>query len=329
MIHGDASIDAVLRERLVCPRDCRDLTRDGAALICESGHRYPLTPDEIPLLLLDDVAPTHGVARESLARASLAPDATRGDAAIDPYVAEVIAATGGALYRPLIGALRAYPIPQLRFQPAKRDASPLLDLGCNWGRWSIAAARLGYLAIGIDPNLDAVRAARRVAAELHAGAHYLVADARHLPFRADAFDVVFSYSVIQHFSKTDAKRVFAEIGRVLTPHGSALLQMANGLGAVSLAHQLRRGLREAREFEVRYWSARELGAACARLIGPTTIAADGFFSLNPQTADLELLAPRYRALVRVSEALRNLSERVPALRVVADSLMVTARKPGA
>jgi hypothetical protein len=26
----------------------------------------------------------------------------------------------------------------------------LVDLGCNWGRWCIAAGRMGFLPVGVD-----------------------------------------------------------------------------------------------------------------------------------------------------------------------------------
>ena len=60
-----------------------------------------------------------------------------------------------------------------------------------------------------------------------------------------------------------------------------------------------------------------------RLVGPSDIEVDGFFSLNVQPTDLDLSAPD-RALVRISERLRRGSRHVPALRYVADSLDVRA-----
>ena len=74
-------------------------------------------------------------------------------------------------------------------------------------------------------------AAKRVARQLDVSADYVCADARYLPFRAGAFDTVFSYSVIQHFSKADAHRALTEIGRVLAESGSCLVQMPNRLGS--------------------------------------------------------------------------------------------------
>ena len=61
-------------------------------------------------------------------------------------------------------------------------------------------------------------------------------------------------------------------------------------------------------------------------MGPTELAVDGFLTLNPQPADLELLPPRLRAVVRVSEALRKVSERVTPLRAAADSLYASSRR---
>jgi hypothetical protein len=62
-------------------------------------------------------------------------------------------------------------------------------------------------------------------------------------------------------------------------------------------------------------------------IGPISISADGFLTINPQTSDLDLLPPRSRAVVRVSEGLRRASERLPLLVHVADSVVVHVRKP--
>jgi ubiquinone/menaquinone biosynthesis C-methylase UbiE len=109
--------------------------------------------------------------------------------------------------------------------------------GCNWGRWSIAAARKGYRVVGIDPSLGGVLAARRAAKSLSIEADFIVADARHLPFKDVSLDNVFSYSVIQHLSKPDALKSFAEIARILKPSGKSLIQMPNAFGIRNLYHQ--------------------------------------------------------------------------------------------
>jgi len=73
--------------------------------------------------------------------------------------------------------------------------------------------------VGIYPSLDALRAARRVAAQLQVRAGFVVGDARALPFAAGTFDVAFSYSVLQHFDKVDARDslVFSEVAAPSDP----------------------------------------------------------------------------------------------------------------
>src|SRR4051794_25960664 len=87
----------------------------------------------------------------------------------------------GFMYAPLIGRLVEYPIPTTRLPHG--EGRVVLDLGCNWGRWTIAAARAGYRAVGLDPSLPAVQAAYDVATQLGVQADFLVGEARFLAVR--------------------------------------------------------------------------------------------------------------------------------------------------
>jgi len=77
---------------------------------------------------------------------------------------------------------------------------------------------------------------------------------------------------------------------------------------------------ESWSFRVRAWTLPEIRRCFEELVGPTTISVDGFFSLNAQAADVDLLLRRYAAVVRASGALTRLARHVPALAYVADSL---------
>jgi len=322
-------MDSWLRDHLVCPRDHQALREEGGALACAGGHVYPCV-DGDPVMLLSDAPPTHVAFQQTLSRVGGAAPGSRAEIqpaaadGVDPFVQEAVAGTCGNMYRRLVGRLTDYPIPDIRLP--RGEGRVFLDVGCNWGRWCISAARKGYRAIGVDPSLEAIEAARRVANQLGAAAVYVVADARHLPFRAGSFDVAFSYSVLQHFDKGEARQALAEIGRVLNASGTSIVQMPNAFGLRNLYHQARRGFRRTRAFEVRYWTPRELRRAFARAIGPTSLFADGFFSLNPQASDRELLPRRFRYVVYCSELIRHLSERLPWLALGADSLYVKSER---
>lgn len=304
-------------ELLACPRDRTQLEVRGEVLVCGEGHEYPY-PDGIPVLVVEDIEPTQpgywSQPEQIEAVRAARPPEVDGDQ-VDPYVAELIIGTHGNLYRHLASGLPRYPIPD--FPLAEGAGELLLDIGCNWGRWSIAGARAGYRVVGIDPSFEAIVAAGRIARQLDVDPEYVVADARRLPFPDGAFDVVFSYGVLQHFSKADVAVAVGEIARVLKPGGTSWVQMPNAFGLRSVYQLARRGFGEGQRFEVRYWRPSELRRVFGA-IGPTELSTDGFFTLNPQASDLDLLPPRFRAVVRASERLKRLG--VPT--ALADSVNV-------
>lgn len=308
---------------LACPRDRAPLEPRGETLVCAQGHEYPYV-DGIPVMVVDDelspTQPGYWSSPEQIEAVRAAvPPPVEGEG-VDPYVAELILGTHGNLYKHLSGGMPRYPIPDFPLPPAQ--GALLLDVGCNWGRWTIAAARAGYRAVGIDPSFEAIVAARRIAAQLGVeGARYVVADARRLPFADEAFDVVFSYGVLQHFSKSDVAVSADEIRRVTRRGGYSWVQMPNAFGALNLVRLAQRRFREGEAFEVRYWRPSELRSVFGR-IGPTELSTDGFFTLNPQKRDLDLLPRRFRAVVRASDALKRLG----APTTVADSVNIRSER---
>jgi 2-polyprenyl-3-methyl-5-hydroxy-6-metoxy-1,4-benzoquinol methylase len=95
-----------------------------------------------------------------------------------------------------------------------------LDAGCGYGPFSTAAMVRGAAVLSVDlgPRLVAKTTAR-------AGSRGLVADACHLPVRADSFDVVISSEMLEH---TPAPlRALEELARVLRPGGLLVLTTPN------------------------------------------------------------------------------------------------------
>lgn len=319
-----------MMEMLVCPRDKEPLWQEASDLVCAQGHRYAVI-EGIPILLLSDAEQTHiegarAVLMSESRDFSSLPRFTVAKGEMDPFVRNAIGATNGQLYQHLVGTLKEYPIPRLRL-PAG-DNRLFLEVGCNWGRWCLAAAMSGYRTVGIDPSLKAIRAANRVARQMGLEATYIVAESRFLPFRDESFEQIFSYSVLQHLSKQNARDSLSEFRRVLRVGADALVQMPNVFGIRCLYHQIRRGFRETRDFEVRYWRPAELLTTFNGCIGPSELSADGYFSLNVQPNDLRFLPAKYRALVHASEGLRKMSFYIPLLIKAADSLYIKSRRVG-
>ncbi|HXN87210.1 MAG TPA: methyltransferase domain-containing protein [Candidatus Binataceae bacterium] len=329
MLNRGAQLDSWFEKELVCPRDKSDLRHDDAHLVCAQHHSYPIA-DGIPIMLVPEVSQTApAVTSRSLATIEeriVCDSNTATNGAVDPYVQNAIVGTNGNLYAPLRGKLRRYPIPVIRLAPAREGFRDLLDLGCNWGRWCIAAANRGYRPVGMDPGLESIIPARRIAKQLGIEARFLVGDARFIPFRESRFEVVHSYGVLQHFSHPDAKLAMTEAARVASPNGTVMIQMAARYGLLSILQQARRGFRDPSGFEVRYWKPSEIESTLRSLVGPTKLSVDGYLTLNPQVSDLDLLPIHYRQIVRLSELLCGLSRRVPPMLKIADSIFATSIK---
>jgi SAM-dependent methyltransferase len=331
---------------LACPVDRRGLAEKDSMLVCGLGHRYPVVSG-VPVLLRHDVPETLWVHHHSLRAAWEHVEGKRVDqhfldtlgiaegprqtlrtalaepSLVDPVVSHLLVATNGRLYRPLLGRIDRYPIPEM---PVPYGAGRLLDIGCGWGRWSLAAAKAGFEVVGIDPSLGAVLTARRVAQQLGLRATFLVADGRSLPFPEAAFATVFSYSVLQHFAAEGVDSTLAEVRRVLDVGGRSCIQMANAYGLRSMIVQIIRRFRVPERFEVRYWSPGALVRWFERQIGPTRIVPDGFFGLGVRPSERDLLPPHYRAVVGASGMLCGLAGRLPLLARGADSLFLHSER---
>jgi SAM-dependent methyltransferase/uncharacterized protein YbaR (Trm112 family) len=310
-----------LLQLLACPLDNSPLEYRESLLTCPQGHQFHVE-EEIPILAERP--------RREPVPGNMGPCVFQaGPSAIDPFVNDWIVNTNGNLYWSLRGKLPRYPIPIWPFPPG--TGKTVVDIGCGWGRWCIAAARSGYCPVGVDVHVDALAAASRVFKQLGVQGDLVCSDADHLPVRSQSVDLVFSYSVLQHLDKAVVRRFFGEVRRVLKPGGSCLVQLPNRFGIVSALQQLKRGFREARvgTFEMRYWSIREIEQAIAAAgLSRPQIRADGFLSQNPQAADLDLLPARAKGIVAISEAGRRTAQALPVLTHFADSLWIEARANG-
>ncbi|HQZ82954.1 MAG TPA: methyltransferase domain-containing protein [Pyrinomonadaceae bacterium] len=310
-----------LLKSLVCPRDKQSLEYAGGQLNCTDGHIYPVF-DDIPLLLVDDAETTHGYITKSLEKVrseqpETAPTVSK-NGEIDEFVQGEIPYTSGIMYFSVQHKLTRYPIPETPLP--KGHGERLLDIGCNWGRWSIAAARKGYKPVGLDPSLDAVLAARRVSKQLGVETDFVVGDARFLPFAGNAFDTVFSYGVFQHLSKDNVRISLAEASRVLKANGRGMFQMPNKYGIRSYQQRRRRGFTEGEGFEVRYWTPQELLDTFENQFGETKLTADCYLGLGILKSDIDLLPMKYKAVVHASELLKKANKVIKPLKNFADAV---------
>jgi SAM-dependent methyltransferase len=89
----------------------------------------------------------------------------------------------------------------------------VLELGCGAAQWTDALARSGAHALGLDLSDEQLTFARSHST----GLSLVQGDAESLPFREDAFDIVFCDHGATSFSRPRA--TIPEVSRVLKPAG--------------------------------------------------------------------------------------------------------------
>lgn len=303
---------------LACPLDGTSLRSSGSSLACEQNHEFAIE-EEVPVLTSNP--------RREIEPKNHPPCVIETNSKIEPFVNNWIVNTNGNLYWKVRGKLPRYPIPRWPFETGK--GKTLVDLGCGWGRWCLAAANAGFQAVGVDVHLDALQAATRVSKQLGKKNSYLCTDIEKLPFHSNTMDMVFSYSVLQHLDRAKVARILSEAARILKPGGVLHVQLPNVAGVHSTIQRMKRGFREARPgtFEMRYWSKRSIRETLqASGFEDVEIEADGYFSQNPQLTDLDLLSATGKLVVMTSYAGTKLASAIPPFAAIADSLWVTARK---
>ena len=173
------------------------------------------------------------------------------------YICKNIPSTSGFLYKKKYlknGYFNSYPIPNIDLPIAKTNKNKLLDLGCGWGRWVFASSKKNYISIGVDANINFLKLANAIARENDYNVIFILADIKKLPFKNNTFDVVFSYSVIQHFSFINIAKIFSQVRNVLKINGIFKFQTMNFFGIRNQFYLMKRLYRKSKNFDVYYYS---------------------------------------------------------------------------
>lgn len=146
-----------------------------------------------------------------------------------PWIVQLqIAATNGIQYRDIVGKLNGYPKYNLPVPAVKSGL--MLDIGTGWGRWLVAGSEKGYIPIGADLRLEFCEAAINTLHAHKKNGYTVVADLKNLPFKENVFDLVWSFSVIQHTCKERCLACLTHINRILKNDGFTYLEFPNKEG---------------------------------------------------------------------------------------------------
>lgn len=107
------------------------------------------------------------------------------------------------------------------------QGSPVLELGCGYGRITNRMAEKGARVTGLDTSPILLKKAKSDAAESGMDVEYVLGDMRSLPWR-DRFDAAFLWhSTFGYFSDADNERVLRESASSLRKGGRLLIDHVN------------------------------------------------------------------------------------------------------
>jgi ubiquinone/menaquinone biosynthesis C-methylase UbiE len=112
-----------------------------------------------------------------------------------------------------------FEVDRIRRELREVIAGRSLEVGCGYGRLSMTFAEHSRHHTAVDINPEALLMASRTYADIH----YVRASAASLPFPDGQFDLVSTWTVIQHVRPDHIHDVCAELRRVLAPGGTLLL----------------------------------------------------------------------------------------------------------
>ncbi len=244
-------------------------------------------------------------------------------------VQQQIAATNGIHYTDSVGHLTDYPIPEIPIDKVSTNAL-MLDIGCGWGRWLTAAAKKNYIPVGCDLRLEFCETARLVLNEHGFNGYTVVADLKELPFKENVFDVVWSYSVIQHTHKDRLLNCIAHIYRILKSGGYCFLEfpnksgLRNSLGPVNHAEQFRENYNS---WHVRYYTIKEYKDIFTEKFKNFSFKNHSFLGIGILPGDLKFVKGLKNKLgTLLSLFLSKLCMVIPPMKYFSDSIYIKCTK---
>ena len=102
---------------------------------------------------------------------------------------------------------------QIKSLITSNNYKSILEAGCGTGRWISSLEDISKKIFGLDYSLDMMKISK--SEKTHH--NFVNADAVHIPFKDNSFDLIFCVNAIHHF--TDKEKFISESKRTLTSNG--------------------------------------------------------------------------------------------------------------
>lgn len=198
---------------------------------------------------------------------------------------------------------------------ALRRETRVLELGCGTGLFTRNFAETGCRVVAIDISEPLLK--RAAANPVDRDVSFRLDDAEQLSFEDESFDAVIGSSVLHHLN---VPRALAEAHRVLKPRGRLVFAEPNMVNPqVALQRSVPLFRRWAGESPQETAFVRWRLASQLRSVGFTDVRIEPFDFLHPAVP---------RLLIGLVRSLGDALERLPGVREIAGSLLISAVRDG-
>ena len=241
---------------------------------------------------------------------------------VNKVIANYTASTNGNLYKDK--EIKVIIIPNIDLQITTRKKI-LLDIGCGWGRWCFAAAKKKYTSIGIDTNLELLIAAKEYAEDNNIDAVFIYADALNLPFKRNIFDIIFSFSVLQHFPKKDFFSVLSKTNKFLKKKGLFRFQIMNFFGIMCLYRNFIYRKKAQKYFYPEYYSINEITNFSKKYYSKITSENCSFFT-QARFTDFSIFTTKEKIIMCFVFLINAFAKILPFMKFFADNIYINLYK---
>lgn len=238
-----------------------------------------------------------------------------------------IAATNGIHYANRVGKLNTVPEYSLPVSNVSND-SIMLDIGSGWGRWLVAAAKKGYIPVGIDLRLEFCETQQYLLKSQNIKGYSVVADLEALPFQENIFDLIWSFSVIQHTHQQKLNKCLYNINQIVNNSGKVLLEFPNkgGIRNRFIYNKVSQNIDDYNSWDVRYYTISEYQNILSKYLSSIKFTNHSFLGIGILPEDIKYVSTKNKIICSISRFLSNLAGLVPFLINFSDSLYFEATK---
>lgn len=241
-----------------------------------------------------------------------------------------IAATNGIHYVDCIGKLKEYPQYELPV-PAVTGQKLMLDIGSGWGRWLISGANKGFIPIGMDIRLEFCETQQKVLRDFGIKGYSVVGDLENLPFIDSTFDLIWSFSVIQHTHYDRFTNCLKSINQCLTENGYTYLEFPNKDGLRNKRGPVLTQSKSKDDYNswcVRYYTIQEYKEIFDDILKGFQFDNHSFLGIGVLKEDVKYVSLKNKVLCSASLLLSFLTRIIPGLKNYSDSVYIKAFKKG-